>query len=128
MRKAGRLEIGETNTGAAVRDGRAKLVLVAADASDNARKRADGYLMGHRALLVPLPYTKDDLSELLGKGGCSMAAVTDIGLAEAFVSALADDDPARYGETAQEIGRRNDRAVKRRAKGPKANRGGSEHE
>lgn len=128
MRKAGRLEIGETNTGAAVRAGRARLVLLASDASDNARKRAEGFLRGRRALLVPLPFTKDELSELTGKGGCSMAAVTDFGLADAFVAALAEDDPERYGEMAQEISRRNDRAVKRKAKGPKANRGGTGHE
>ena len=128
MRKAGRIEIGETNTGAAVRAGKAKLVLVAADASENARKRAKGYLAGHRTLLVPLPYTKDDLSDLLGKGGCSMAAVTDIGLAEAFVSALSEADPVQYGELAQEVGLRYKRAVKRKAKVQKANRGGSVHE
>jgi ribosomal protein L7Ae-like RNA K-turn-binding protein len=123
MRKAGRLEIGETNTGSAVKAGKAKLLLVAADASDNAKKRAEGYLAGRRALLVPLPYTKDDLSELLGKGGCSMAAVTDIGLAEAFVAALAEADPTRYQETAIEIGRRKDRAVRRKAERPNSKPG-----
>ena len=56
MRRAGKFEIGETGTGAAVRAGRARLLLLAADASENARKRAEGYLYGRRALLVPLPY------------------------------------------------------------------------
>ena len=34
MRRAGRLEIGEENTGAAVRRGSAKAVFLASDASD----------------------------------------------------------------------------------------------
>ena len=37
----------------------------AADASENAQKRAEGYLYGRRTLLVPLPYGKAELSELL---------------------------------------------------------------
>lgn len=128
MRKAGKLEIGETNTGAAVRAGRAKLVLVAADASDNAKKRAEGYLIGRSAPLVPLPYNKEELSQLLGKGGCSMAAVTDMGLADAFVATLAEVDPARYKETAMEIGRKKDKSARRKAERLKANRGGIKHE
>ena len=37
MRKANAIAVGETNTGGAVRAGKAKLLLLAADASDNAR-------------------------------------------------------------------------------------------
>ena len=88
MRRAGKIDLGETATGAAVRAGRARLLLLAADASENARKRAEGYLYGHRTLLVPLPYDKAQLSQLLGKTGCSMAACTDFGLSSAFLAAL----------------------------------------
>ena len=42
MRKANALRIGEEETGAAVREHEAKLVLLASDASPNARKRASG--------------------------------------------------------------------------------------
>ena len=42
MRRAGKIDLGETATGAAVRAGRARLLLLAADASENARKRAEG--------------------------------------------------------------------------------------
>ena len=52
MRAAGRIEIGEENTHAAVRHGSARAVLLAADASENARRRAEGFLIGRRALLV----------------------------------------------------------------------------
>ncbi len=115
MRRAGRLEIGEENTGAAVRAGAARMVVLAADASENARARAEGFLNGRRALLVPLPYTKSELSAMLGKSGCSMAACTDFGLSAAFLAALSENSPdGRYGELAQEMRRRADKAARRR--------------
>ena len=49
MRKANALRIGEEETGAAVREHEAKLVLLASDASPNARKRASGYMYGSKA-------------------------------------------------------------------------------
>ena len=128
MRRAGKIEIGETGTGAAVRAGRARLLLLAADASENARKRAEGYLYGRRALLVPLPYTKSELSELLGKSGCSMAACTDFGLSAAFLAALAEAAPEEYGPLSLEMGRRADKAARRRAAGPKRKPGREHHE
>lgn len=128
MRKAGKIELGETSTGAAVRAGRARLVLLAADASENAQKRAEGYLYGRRMLLVPLPYGKAELSELLGKSGCSMAACTDFGLSSAFLRALAEDAPDKYGQLAEEMERRADKAARRRAAGPKRKPGREHHE
>lgn len=128
MRKAGKIELGETSTGAAVRAGRARLVLLAADASENAQKRAEGYLYGRRTLLVPLPYGKAELSELLGKSGCSMAACTDFGLSSAFLKALAEDAPDKYGQLADEMERRADKAARRRAAGPKRKPGREHHE
>lgn len=125
MLKAGKLEVGETSTVSAARRGTARLVLLASDASDNARKRAEGCLAGRRALLVPLPFSKDTLSRLLSKSGCSMAAVTDLGLASAFLSALAQEEPGRYGGQAEEMKRRKDRAARRRAEGPKRKAGGN---
>ena len=43
-----------------------------------------------------------------------MAAVTDLGFANAFVQALSTLEPDRYGEAAEELQRRNIRAVRRR--------------
>ena len=34
---------------------------------------------------LELPFSRKELSEALGVGDCTMAAVTDIGFAEAFV-------------------------------------------
>lgn len=128
MRRAGKIEIGETGTGAAVRAGRARLLLLAADASENARKRAEGYLYGRRALLVLLPYSKAELEAQLGKSGCSMAACTDFGLSAAFLEALAEKAPEEYGPLSLEMERRADKAARRRAAGPKRKPGREHHE
>ena len=100
MRKAGRIALGEYDAGAAARAGQACLVLLAQDASDNARKRAESFAYTAQAPLLRLPYTKQALSERLGKTGCAIAAITDPGLAKAFVSALAQADPEQYSNTA----------------------------
>lgn len=128
MRKAGKLEIGETATSATVQAGEARLVLVASDASEKVRKIADSILDGRRALLVELPFTGMDLSEKLGKAGCSILATKDIGLSSAFLKALAESEPARYGPLAQEMERRADKAAKRKAAGPKRKPGRVKHE
>ena len=69
-------------------------------ASDNARKRAEGFACTAQVPLLRLPYTKQALSERLGKTGCAIAAVTDPGLAKAFVSALAQADTEQYSNMA----------------------------
>ena len=103
MRKAGRIALGEYDAGAAARAGKACLLLLAQDASDNARKRAEGFAYAAQAPLLRLPYTKQALSDRLGKTGCAIAAVTDPGLAKAFVSALAQANPEQYSNTAAEL-------------------------
>lgn len=94
MRRAGKLELGEMNVGAAVRERRAKLLLLAPDAGANARDRAEGFSAGHRVPLVKLPFTKDALSAALGKANTVMAAVTDAGFAKALEKCLDGNDAA----------------------------------
>ena len=98
MRKANALRIGEEETGAAVREHEAKLVLLASDASPNARKRASGYMYGSKAPLITVPFKKEEISEHVGKPGCSMAAVCDIGFADALMQRLCDISPQEYDE------------------------------
>ena len=93
-RKAGALVTGEDNARLAVRSGRARLLVVSADASANARKRAEDFVKGTNVPLAALPLTKADISSATGRPGCSMAVFTDKGLAAAFLKALA----AEYGE------------------------------
>ena len=113
-RKAGRLSVGEASCGDTAAAGKAKLFLLAADASDNARKRAAGFLNGRRPPLQTLPWTKEELSALLGKPGCSMVCFTDLPLAARFAAAMADTDPG-WKDTAELLSRREDKAARRKA-------------
>ncbi|MEF9972005.1 MAG: 50S ribosomal protein L7 [Oscillospiraceae bacterium] len=112
-RKAGSIAIGETNSGAAVRGGRAKVLLLASDASENARHRAENYVSNCKTPLITLPFTKEELSDATGVSGCSMAAFTDIGLAAVFISALAENEPS-LAETAELMTQKSAKALLRK--------------
>ena len=113
-RKSGLLVTGEDNCGSTVGAGKARLLMLAGDASPNARKRAEGFLHGHRALLQTLPWSKEELSALLGKRGCSMVCFTDLPLAARFAAAMAETDPA-WQETAALLAAREEKARRRKA-------------
>ena len=113
MRRANAVDVGEENTGCAVRGGRAKLLLTACDASENARKRAEGFAAGRNVTAVELPFEKAELSAALGLPGCSMAAVTDLGFADALMKILSELDES-YGAPAEEIRLRLERTEHRR--------------
>ena len=114
MRRANALQVGETNAGAAVRGGKAKLLLLASDASDNARGRAEGFLFGRNAIGLTLPFTKAEISAHVGVSGCSMAAVTDIGFANALMKLLVELSPGEYEEAAAQVEQRFFRAERRK--------------
>lgn len=113
-RKGGMVAVGEEASGIAVGAGKARLLMLAADASPNARKRAEGFLYGHRAPLQTLPWTKEELSLMMGKRGCSMLCFTDLPLAAQFASALAEELPA-WKETAGLLAQREEKRKRRKA-------------
>lgn len=114
MRRAGAIQIGEDNTADAVHAGKAKLLLLASDAPEKARRRAEGYVFGHRTQTVPLHYTGEELAGALGTGGCAMAAVTDIGFANALMKGLSQQYPDRYSAIMAETDKRCAKAARRK--------------
>lgn len=114
-KKAGSLEIGEEASGALVRSGKARLLVLAADASGNAQRRAEGFVYGTNTPLITLPFTKLELSNTLGKAGCSMAAFSDVGLAASFAAALALDDAESYGAISEELRQKEEKFRQRKA-------------
>ncbi len=114
MRRAGAIEIGADNAVGAVRSGRAKLLLLSADVADHARRKAENAMNGRRTLPVPLHFTREELASALGVSDCSMAAVTDIGFADALMRSLAADQPERYGPISEAIGQRREKTVRRK--------------
>ena len=113
-KKAGALEVGEEPTGAAARAKDARLLLIASDAADNSYRRLRHFADAGACLYAKLPCTKDELGSALGRTSCAMAAVTDIGFAEAIAKKLAEDDAEQYGVLAEKLSVKAQRAAERR--------------
>ena len=115
-RMSGNIELGEDNAKALVKEGKARLLIVASDTSDAAKRRADGYVFGFSTPLLEVPFTKEEISRAVGKPGCSMAAIRDLGLTTSFVRALAEEYGAAYTELAQTMEDKAERAKARKGK------------
>ena len=113
-RKAGRVEIGEEPVGAAARAKKARVILLAQDAAPSSARRAASFAQTGNCPLLTVPAGKDDLGRILSRGAVAMAAITDIGLAEAVVRKLAQVDPDRFGPVAEELAPKAQRAIERR--------------
>lgn len=111
-KKAGRLEIGEEPVGAACRSRQAKLVLLAADAAPNTRRRAAHFGQAGDVLWLETPFSKSELGAVLGRASCAMLALTDAGFAAALAEKLAARDD-RYSPAAQQLRTQADRALQR---------------
>ena len=113
-RRAGRLASGEQAVAMAMVGGAAKAIFLASDAPDKVIRRANSFIAGRRTLLLTLPISKAEFGRAIGKPACSIAAVTDIGLANSVVSSLREADPDRYAEAAELMDKRNTKAQRRR--------------
>lgn len=114
MRRARAVEPGTDSACDAVREGKAKLLLLSADLSDTARRKAENAANGRRVLVHPVHYTRAELAAAFGLADCSMAAITDIGFANALAKILSEYDPLRYSELSAELEKRNDKAIRRK--------------
>lgn len=112
-KKAGRLELGEEPVGALCRARQAKLVLLAADAAPNTRRRCAHFGQAGNVLWLELPFTKGELGLQLGRSSCAMLALTDAGFAAAITEKLSGMDPEKYGPAAQQLRVKADRVLQR---------------
>ena len=87
-RKAGIAQLGEEPACNAATTGKAKLLIVAADASDHTWRKAKSLVAGTEQQLVRLPYTKDEMGFAIGRTSLAIAAITDAGMAASLVEAL----------------------------------------
>ncbi len=113
--QGGNLAVGEEPVEAAARARDARLLLLAADAADNTRRRAEHFALAGQCLWLRVPFTKEELGMALGRTSVALAAVTDAGLASAVVRRLAEGDPDRYGEAAAQLEVKAKRARERQA-------------
>lgn len=76
--KAGALVCGTNNVLDVIRKGKAKLVLLANDISENTRKLLTDKATYRKIRIVTLPFSMAELGAALGKAETSSAAITDI--------------------------------------------------
>ena len=87
--RAGRLVTGMDNTLAAIRTGKAQLVLVDESAAENTGKKLTDACIYYHVPLLKLP--QDLLSYATGRDGRMMGALTDRGFAEKVKGLMAAD-------------------------------------
>ena len=112
--KAGRVEIGEEPVGSAARARKARIILVASDAAAGSVRRAMSFANTGNCLCLVIPATKNELGRALGRTSCAMAAVTDIGFADAVAKKLAALEPEKYESAAERMAVKAQRARERR--------------
>ncbi len=112
-RKGGMVELGEEPVGAVARLGKARLIVVAGDASDHTWRRAKSFAAGTDQQCIQVPFSKDDMGFAIGRTSLAIAAFTDVALALAFVKAL--PEPEKYKDVAENLAVRNKRMAQRKA-------------
>ena len=102
LAKKGRLiELGEEPVGAVARAVKARLVVVASDASDHTWRRAKSFVAGTEQQCIRVPFTKEEMGFVVGRTSLAIAAFTDAALALAFVKALPNVE--KFGEVAEKL-------------------------
>ena len=91
-RKGAMAELGEEPVGAIARAGKAYVILVAGDASDHTWRRAKSYAAGTDQQCIRLGFTKEEMGFAIGRTSLAIAAITDVRLALALVTALGEPE------------------------------------
>ena len=100
-KKARLVELGEEPVGAVTRAVKARLVVVASDASDHTWRRAKSFVAGTEQQCIRVPFTKEELGFVVGRQSLAIAAFTDAALALAFVKALPNAE--KFAEVAEKL-------------------------
>jgi len=87
-KKAGKLAVGGDATAAAVRQGKAKLVITASDASESSVRRAKDTADANNTSYLGVPLTMFELGKTAGRGSPGTIAFLDKGLADSFTKRL----------------------------------------
>lgn len=116
-RKGRRVEVGEEPVDNCVRNGHARLIIVASDASEHTLRHIRNITANTRQPYLQVPFTKQDLGWSMGRGVCAVAALTDPALAKSFVQALGE--PEKYADLLAGLSVRVER-IRKRQKAEKA--------
>ncbi len=114
-KRANLLTLGEEECASAARIKKTRAVIVASNAAEGTRKRAESFSILAGAPCISVAETKEELGNALGKRPCAVVGICDIGMAAAIVRKLA---PVNEGAmlAVEDISKRADRILKRRGK------------
>lgn len=114
-RRAGKLAFGDELVRQLCAEHKARCVLVAADAGESTAKKAALYAARVSIPCITLPHDKETLGAAIGKNGCAVCALSDIGMAAAAIGKLAAQHPD-YAAVAAQLDEKNVRIQSRRGK------------
>lgn len=80
-RRAGAAKCGANEASACARAGKARLLILAADASPNTKKEAQN-MAAHKGIRLVEEYTKEELGKATGRAETSLIAVASANMAE----------------------------------------------
>lgn len=127
-RRGGNLAMGEEPVGDACDRHKARAVFLACDAGETICRRAARMAETGGVPLVTLPWTKEALGSALGRATCALLALTDQGLASAFIARLAQSDESlkelaetMNEKTARQKARRDEKKKQRADSKPNRN-------
>ncbi|RHT56625.1 hypothetical protein DW766_07280 [Butyricicoccus sp. AM29-23AC] len=112
-RRAGKLAYGDELVREVCFAHKARCVFLAGDAGASTAKKGAFYAEKANVPCVQLPHGKIELGTSVGKSGCAIVAVTDIGLASSAVEKLASGHE-EYAETAKLLSEKNARIQSRK--------------
>lgn len=118
--KGGNIQLGEEPVGAVARSGKARLILLAADAADHTVRRAGSFARLHQTPLVQIEADKGTLGGVFGRTSVAMVALTDVRLAKRFLETLGQ--PERYGEALAAVSEKAAAMEQRKKERQRANR------
>lgn len=126
-RRAGKLAYGDELVREVCFAHKARCVFLAGDAGASTAKKGAFYAEKANVPCVQLPHGKIELGTSVGKSGCAIIAVTDIGLASSAVEKLASEHE-EYAETAKLLSEKNARIQSRKGIKKQKNRAETETE
>lgn len=112
-KKSGRLIIGDDLVTSAAELKKARLIITAGDAGEYALKRAKNLSERTGIPHIILDATKDELGQAAGRGKVAIAAITDMGMAAAFVQRL-NSETGKYCELEAELKSKAERFARRK--------------
>ena len=110
-RKARLIEAGEEPVGAAARAQKARLIVVASDASDHTWRRARSFAAGTAQQTLRVPFTKEELGFAVGRQELAIAAITDAGMALSIAESLGQ--PEKHREVIEVLTAKKQKALQR---------------